>query len=204
MNTQPNHSKDVHRTPLQSGAESESVYRKYVLTLRRVMVPIDFSDYSVKALHYATAFAQQFGAALVLVHVTEPTVFPSELGYGPLATEVIEQHIRQDAQARLNSLAQQCIACGLKVETGVRVGRPYNEIVKAAEEHDVDLIIIATHGFTGLTHVLLGSTAERVVRHARCPVLVVRENEREFVTIVPAQKEAAPQHRPETSAAQQS
>jgi len=151
------------------------------LQLRRILVPLDFSTPSLKALRYARAFAHQFKAGLVLLHVTEPVVFPSELGYAPLATETLERSFQEDAQAKLSAIALEPTATALPVETVLRVGRPFHEIVSAAAELNTDLIIIATHGFTGLTHVLLGSTAERVVRHAPCPVLVVREQEHEFV-----------------------
>lgn len=162
-----------------------SPHRTLALKLQRILVPIDFSSHSLKALHYAAAFAQQFGAALVLLHVNEPVVFPSELGYAPLATEALDQRLREDAHNRLKTLAHECSAHGLKVDTEVTAGRPFNEIVRTAAELEADLIVIATHGFTGFTHVLLGSTAERVIRHARCPVLVVRENEREFLAEKP-------------------
>ena len=158
------------------------------LRLQQILVPVDFSPHSLKALRYASAFAQQFGARLILLHVNEPVVFPSELGYAPLATEALDQSLREDAQTRLKALAHGCGAEGLSVETAVVAGRPFNEIVAVAAEREVDLIIIATHGFTGFTHVLMGSTAERVIRHAKCPVLVVRENEREFLADEDEQK----------------
>lgn len=181
--------KDIHQAPDQN-PESEGSSKpvspspRYVLKVRRIVVPIDFSEYSVSALRYARAFAQHFGASLILLHVNEPTVFPSELGYAPIAAETLDQQLREDAHNRLKVLAAECTSEGLKAETEIRVGRPFNEIVTAAQEMDADMIIIATHGFTGLTHVLMGSTAERVVRHARCPVLVVRENEHGFVVPV--------------------
>ncbi|NLH73006.1 MAG: universal stress protein [Verrucomicrobia bacterium] len=178
--------KDIQQAQGQSpedrgSSKPASPNPKYVLRIRRIMVPIDFSEYSVSALRYARAFAQHFGASLILLHVNEPTVFPSELGYAPIAAETLDQQLRDDAHNRLKALAAECALEGLKADAEIRVGRPFNEIVTAAQELDADMIIIATHGFTGLTHVLMGSTAERVVRHARCPVLVVRENEREFV-----------------------
>jgi nucleotide-binding universal stress UspA family protein len=162
------------------------------LVLRRILVPLDFSPPSLKALHYAKAFARQFHARLVLVHVMEPVVFPSELGYAPLATEALERSFEEEAQAKLSAMGAEIGAAGLLVETRLRVGRPFHEIALAAAELDADLIVIATHGFTGLTHVLLGSTAERVVRHAPCPVLVVREQEHEFVSEGTATTGAAP------------
>lgn len=149
--------------------------------IKSILVPIDFSEYSKKALRYAVRFAKEFGASLTLLHVFEPLIQPPE-GYGVLQVPVIDGGaLQKEAAARLTSLAQEEIEELVPVKSVVRSGRPYNEIVMDAKERKVDLIIIATHGYTGLTHLLLGSTAERVVRHAPCPVLTVREPEKEFV-----------------------
>jgi len=192
MNSNAGKHKDNPTDNLSQAATPGGGPSRRLLRLQQILVPIDFSSHSVKALRYASAFAQQFEARLMLLHVNEPMVFPSELGYAPLATEALDQSLREDAQTRLQSLAHECRAEGLEVETAVVPGRPFHEIVEAAAEREVDLIIIATHGFTGFTHVLMGSTAERVVRHAKCPVLVVREDEREFVTDPGKQKPAQP------------
>ncbi len=193
-------SNETPAAPTAAAASSVGPPQAHTMQLRRILVPVDFSPHSLKALRYARAFARQFKASLVLLHVNEPVVFPSELGYAPLATEALDRGFQKDAQARLTSLAAECTAEGMQTETSVRVGRPYNEISTAATELDADLIIIATHGFTGLTHVLLGSTAERVVRHATCPVLVVREQEHEFVAETPAKTDEA--HKLPTEATQ--
>jgi universal stress protein A len=89
--------------------------------------------------------------------------------------------MRRSAE-RLETLSRAVKASNIESESSQRLGTPYEEIVKVAKEMEVDLIIIATHGYTGLKHFLLGSTAERVVRLAPCPVLVVREEERDFVS----------------------
>jgi nucleotide-binding universal stress UspA family protein len=86
-----------------------------------------------------------------------------------------------EREARLGGLRHQEIGDGSKGETIVQMGEPYKEIINIAKARKVDLIIIATHGYTGMKHMMLGSTAERVVRQAPCPVLVVREKEKEFV-----------------------
>lgn len=149
------------------------------LKLKRILVPLDFSDHSMKALHYAAAFAGQFGANLTLLHVVQPIAYPAEPGYSALEVPVvIEETLRKDAAAKLSALGGELQE--INVKSLVRTGQPYYEITTAARELGVDLIIIATHGYTGLKHAFLGSTAERVVRHAPCPVLTVREREHEF------------------------
>jgi universal stress protein A len=150
-----------------------------LLGLKSILVPIDFSWPSKKALQYAIPFAQQFGARITLLFVMEPPVYTGDIGYVPL--EVDDAGSMLAISEKLAELAQQAMPPDLLAKTLVRTGRPFQEIVDAARELDTDLIVIATHGYTGLKHVFLGSTVERVVRHAPCPVLTVREGEHEFV-----------------------
>lgn len=145
--------------------------------LKKVLVPIDFSACSRKALVYALRFAQQFGAQLLLVHVVEPMIVPENVLMAVPELPEAGGNLVNDAQERLAQLARKEIPSEIKVTTLVRVGRPFHEIIETAKAEEVDLITIATHGYTGLKHVFLGSTAERVVRHASCPVLTVREPE---------------------------
>ncbi len=149
------------------------------LRIRKILVPLDFSESSQQALHYAKVFADQFGAAVTLIHVVEPMLYPAELGYVPLATQDLDQQRMDELKSRLNQLATH-LGKAAKVETILRLGRSWREICDVAEAGKFDLLIIATHGYTGIKHVLLGSTAERVVRHAPCPVLTVRIDERDF------------------------
>ena len=150
-----------------------------LLKLKSLLVPIDFSEESRKALRYAVPFAHQFGAKLTLLYVVEAVAFP-DFAYYPLAME--DDKAVKAAESELKVLcAKEKIDPALIEKTLVRVGKSYEEIVGAARGLKVDLIIIATHGYGGMKHLLLGSTAERVVRHAPCPVLVVREREHEFV-----------------------
>lgn len=159
------------------------------LELRQILVPLDFSAHAMKALHYATGFARLSGAKLILLHVTEPIVYPSDFGYVPLPPNTLEENFQRDARDRLEAVAAEQVKAGVTCEVALRLGKPYHEIAAAAREHQVDLVVITTHGYTGLTHVLLGSTAERIVRHAPCPVLVVRYQETESA---PAKTENAP------------
>ena len=149
------------------------------LGLRRILVPMDFSPDSHKALRYAIPFCEQFGAELFLLNVVEPLAF-ADLSAFPLAAE--NERVVAACQAKLNSIARhKKVPRGLVSKTIVRQGQSFVEIAEAARTLKVDLIIISTHGYTGLKHVLLGSTAERVIRHAPCPVLVIRDHERDFV-----------------------
>ena len=148
--------------------------------LKEILVPIDFSESSLKALHYALPLAEKFGARVTLINVIEPRFSPEEM---MMPSEMLElkSELVKGAWDRLETLAHEAIKPAITSTTAVEVGRPYEEIVAAAKKHKTDLIIIATHGRTGLRHFLIGSTAERVVRHAPCPVLTVREREHDFV-----------------------
>jgi nucleotide-binding universal stress UspA family protein len=140
--------------------------------LQSILVPIDFSDESTRALRFASALAGPAGAKLMLLHVVEPIGTP-DFVYYPMLME--NERVVRTARERLEQLRveagiQSAQLGGLLVRNGVA----FHEITGAAKLLKIDLIVIATHGYTGLKHILLGSTTERVVRHAPCPVLVVR------------------------------
>src|SRR5215470_15123137 len=160
----------VELGPLEKQLPAEPLPR---FKLRKVLVPLDFSDCSKKALEYAIPFAKQFDAELVLLNVIEP--------YPPVPQmELVDVETIQDSRVDLEILREtvgENIHCSCEVRTGV----PHAEIVQEARQNHIDLIILATHGYKGLSHVFLGSTAEKVVRNAPCPVLTVRQSEREFV-----------------------
>lgn len=146
----------------------------------KILVPVDFSEPSQKALHYARPFAEQFGASLTLMHVLEPITYPMEFGYIPIEGPDLEQQRLTEIGRRLNQLGKG-LGATVPVTSFIRVGRAWKEIVEAAKTEATDLIIVSTHGYTGLQHALLGSVAEKIVRHAPCPVLVVRTEEHDFV-----------------------
>jgi len=142
--------------------------------IKSILVPLDFSPPSKKALDYAVTFARQFKAKLTLLHVVEPVATPDFAASFPLAME--NDKLMAAANRELEGAAKAAkIPRGVVEKTLVRFGRSFHEIADAARTRKVDLIIISTHGYTGLKHALLGSTTERVVRHAPCPVLVVRQ-----------------------------
>jgi nucleotide-binding universal stress UspA family protein len=149
-------------------------------TLKRILVPIDFSDCSKKALRYAVALAKQFGARLHLVYVGQGYYLAPELG--TLDMSAAETGEKSATAGKLAALATEEVSPRIPVDVSVRNGHTGTEIVRAASETEADLIVISTHGYTGLKHVWFGSVAENVVRHAHCPVLVVREKEHEFLS----------------------
>ena len=147
-----------------------------LVRLKRIVVATDLSEFLVSALPYAAAFAEKFDAEIILVHVVEPRFPPPEVG--TLPPQVVEQDESALAEEYLQRLRQEVLDDDLQIRTLVRNGVPFQEITRLASSLNADLIILSTYGHTGLKHVLLGSTAERVVRHADCPVLVVRDNAR--------------------------
>lgn len=145
------------------------------LEIKRVLVPIDFSDYSKSSLKYAVSFVKQFKAELLLIYVVEPVIYPPDFSLGQIAIPTVDLEMDKRAIEELNKLAQKEIPSELKAKTIVKTGKPFIEIIETASEENIDLIIIATHGHTGVEHILFGSTAEKVVRKAPCPVLTIRE-----------------------------
>lgn len=142
------------------------------LRIKDILLPTDFSEPSRKALAYACEAAGQLGARLTLLYVVEPMVY-ADFAFMPLVME--NDKTMQTAQTRLEQFAAKAgLPEKLIRQTLVRTGAPYHEITEAARTLKVDLIIISTHGRTGLSRALLGSTTERVVRLAHCPVLVIR------------------------------
>ena len=151
-----------------------------LLNFKKILVPVDFSFLSKKAFQYALRLAQQFKTEVALIHVLEATVPPTFEGW-PIAAPCSEEG-SPDAERNLKTLINSARTAGVpKIKSLCRRGLASHEIVEAAKDLDVDLIVIATHGYTGWKHFCIGSTAERVVRAAPCPVLVVREKEHEFI-----------------------
>lgn len=150
------------------------------ITVRKILAPTDFSPASKKAFSYALRLAQELGSEITFLHVLEPET-PLTLAGRPAAAAFSEKELA-DTEVSLRALADSAEAVGVAgTRSIVRTGVATHEIVEAAKDLDVDLIVIATHGFTGWKHFAIGSTAERVARAAPCPVLVVREKEHDFL-----------------------
>jgi universal stress protein A len=144
------------------------------LRLKQILVPVDFSECSRKALRYAALFAKQFNTEVLLLHVVE--VVPME-GQAEVATEA-----RDAVERKLFEWRKEFASPG-SVQMVVREGiAAHQQIVEAASDCNSDWIIVGHHSRSGLPRMLLGSTAEKVVRHAPCPVLVIREREHDFIS----------------------
>ncbi|MFH0991760.1 MAG: universal stress protein [bacterium] len=173
--------KQPTKRKLQRHRASAAEKPKSSIQLKRILVPIDFSEHSKSALRYAVSFAQQFHASLDLIYVVEPTVYPADFSFGQIGFPNVEEELRKKGMEELEELVKAKIGNRVPASSIVRTGKAFYEIDEYARETAVDLIIIATHGHTGVEHILFGSTAEKVVRHAPCPVLVLRKGEKEFV-----------------------
>jgi universal stress protein A len=148
-----------------------------MIALKRILVPVDFSETSAAALRYGVELARGFKARLHLLHVPEHPGEAAEAEY-PIGLFETMQNAAHD---RLRHLLTDADANELRPQCSMRLGTAPEEIVDYAQEHDIDLIVMGTHGRTGLARVLLGSVAETVVRTAPCPVLTVHSPERRLV-----------------------
>jgi len=143
--------------------------------IQKILVPIDFSDYSKSALKYAVNFCKNCKADMFLIYVVEPVIYPPDFSMGQIAIPSVNSEWDERARQELDKLSKEEIPSSVTVKTIIKTGKPFLEIIETAGELDVDLIIIATHGRSGVEHILFGSTAEKVVRKAPCPVLTLRE-----------------------------
>jgi universal stress protein A len=149
------------------------------LTYRVILVPIDFSEHSKKTIRYATRFAARYEARIRLLHVFQVpdyavTQYESkQVGFDQLKNQA--DIAEEEALQNLERFEKELMNQGVNVKAFLRVGYPFEEIIQVANDPEIDLIIIGSHGRSGIKRLLLGSTAERVVEHAPCPVLVVKE-----------------------------
>ena len=157
-------------------SHSRGVRSNTPATPTRILVPIDFSPPSMQALHTAAGFARQYGGRITLLHILEPPRLPRVSTY----VSVVKLGVSlAELETQLAELGRKHIDPEHFETARVETGSPFEEIVAAARALNTDVIIIATHGYTGLRRVLLGSTAERVIRYSPCPVLTVRQDQRQ-------------------------
>lgn len=152
-----------------------------MIKIERILFPTDFSSYAKHALMYALDFASERGAKLYVLHVIPKLNIPIGTGGITFPLSKMYDDMEREAKKNIHHLIPKRFLEKIQIENIVVRGIPFQEIIKAAKKYDIDLIAIATHGRTGLSHALLGSTAEKVVRMAPCPVLCVKKPEHEFV-----------------------
>jgi len=141
-----------------------------------IVVPTDFSELSQAALPWARRMAEQMQAEIHCVYVVEEPHIYATLDMGPVPIPSVEE-LTRSAEKRMEAFSSANLKGLGKVSTKVIVGRPAEEVVRYAKEHQAALIIMTTHGYSGVKHVLLGSTTEAVLRHAACPVLSIRNSQ---------------------------
>lgn len=152
--------------------------RAPALSLSRILVPIDFSGKSRQALEVAVPLAESYQGRVFLLHVVRPPpvsgwqIIPGGKHYLTMGMN----NIAEASRKKLEALAAKKVSLAIWGRALVRQGHPYQEIISAARQLKADLIVISTHGYSGLKKVLIGSVTERVVRHAPCPVLTVRRH----------------------------
>jgi nucleotide-binding universal stress UspA family protein len=152
-----------------------------MISLKKILVPTDFSEHSNNALKYGCALSEKFDSELHLLHVLQDLVamVPEPgLAFPPPGNYM--QELQASAEKALTQLPEESWVRGPSVVRTTRNGPPFVEIVRYAREHEIDLIVIGTHGRGGLAHMLLGSVAEKVVRKSPCPVLTVRPDQHQF------------------------
>jgi nucleotide-binding universal stress UspA family protein len=153
--------------------EKQKLSTRRIFTARRILVPVDFSSCSREGLNYAVGFAKEVGAEIILLHAAYLGYIYSNEGNFIYDVRGLQAAAREHAEHQMRKLVRTVKFGPVKFDTVLTEGSPALDICSVAKDHDVDLIITSTHGFTGLKHVLVGSVAEQVVRHAPCSVLVV-------------------------------
>jgi nucleotide-binding universal stress UspA family protein len=145
-----------------------------MIAIRKILVPTDFSENAHHALRYGCSFAREYEAELVVLHVVEDIAVSYASDLFPVPMAHVFQELSGYARAELQKLVQEAADKGLKARELLAQGRPSSEIVRLAREEAIDLVVLGTHGKGVLDQALFGSTTERVVRNAPCPVLTVR------------------------------
>jgi nucleotide-binding universal stress UspA family protein len=147
----------------------------------KILLPTDFSECSAEAAGVARSLAERFGSRIVVLHVLDEPATLDPMFRGDIPLEMLRTRMEQFARENMDSFLARHFSGFDRFDTILATGIPYREIIGNAREAAVDLIVIGTHGRTGVEHVIFGSTAEKVVRMSPCPVLSVRQGGKQFV-----------------------
>jgi len=153
-----------------------------MVEIKNVLYTTDFSDYAKYALPYAITMAQKFDAKLHVLYVVEPITTPVDFGWTQVNYAELEENHEEHARKSLETLCEEEIPEGIEAVPVVLLGRSFKEIIEYSEENGIDMIVMATHGLGGLSHILFGSTTEKVVRKSPCPVMTIRHPDHQFET----------------------
>ncbi len=150
-----------------------------MINLKKILCPIDHSDGSKEALKYAVSFAMKNEAKLYLLHVIDIRSFDESID--TMAAQIPNDETIKQLKTKLLECIPEEIRSDMQIEALVVQGVPFAEIISIAKGNNVDMIVMGTHGRTGLAHIMIGSVSEKVVRKAHCPVLTVRQSGHKFV-----------------------
>jgi nucleotide-binding universal stress UspA family protein len=141
--------------------------------IRRILLPTDFSALSFAAVDYAKSIARNHGARIYVAHVMPPDPLVG-IKHVRLTSADVAREIREDAAARMKQIRSKYFRGFSDIETRLLTGTPHEALIRFAVKEKIDLVVIATHGRSGISNVLLGSVAEKMVRHSPVPVLTVK------------------------------
>lgn len=150
-----------------------------MINLKKILCPIDHSDCSKEALRYAVSFAMKDEAKLYLLHVIDIRSFDESID--AMSKQIPDDETLNQLKTKLLDCIPEEIRSGMDVEAIVVQGIPFAEIISTARKENIDMIVIGSHGRTGIAHIMLGSVSEKVIRKAPCPVLTVRQSNHKFV-----------------------
>lgn len=145
-----------------------------MIQIKNILVPTDFSEKFTHTLNYAIEFAKSLNSVLHIIHVIEPIVFSSEVVMTKFGLDELPNELRLYAKKDLEKIAKLLESKGVRFTTQIFNGKAYAEILDYADNNHIDMICISTHGHSNLENLIFGSTTEKVIRKANCPVLVVR------------------------------
>ena len=151
-----------------------------MIVFNEIVVPTDFSEYSLRAIDYGIEIAAKFDSHLTLTYVVEPLLQAADLTWTTVDFEELNKSHRDMARQQLETIVKERVPRGIRCDTVVLSGKPFVEILKYAKAQNADMIVMATHGRGAISHLLMGSTAEKVVRKAPCPVLTVKHPKHVF------------------------
>ncbi len=152
-----------------------------MINLKNILCPVDHSDCSKEALKYAVSFAIKDNSKLYLLHVIDIRAFDESID--TMTPQIPDDETIKQLKTKLLDCIPEEIRDDMNVEALVIQGIPFVEIISTARENDIDMIVLGSHGRTGITHMMMGSVSEKVVRKAPCPVLTVRKSDHKFTTL---------------------
>ena len=148
--------------------------------ISKILFATDFSESANHALSYAVDLMKKYNAKLLILHVIEPIITPVDFAWGTYNYPDIEKQVREFAEEKMKTLVFESLPDGCQCETEIILGKPWREVVTYSRENSIDLIVLASHGQSGISHAIFGSTAEKIIRKSSCPVFTIKHPEAEY------------------------